>query len=89
MMDDPKFLEAKARYIDLLRSIGQPERKMGLAASIVGLLTLAYAVMQGGGFDSPVGLAGITATAAGWTLFVHAGIKRARFVRANPFRSNV
>ena len=89
MMDDPKFLEAKARYLDTLRAIGQQERKMGLAASIVGLLTLAYAMTQGGGFESPFGLAGISATAAGWTLFVHAGIKRARFVRANPFRSNV
>ncbi|WP_269713445.1 hypothetical protein [Caulobacter sp. NIBR2454] len=84
-MSDADLVKRQSAYVDTLRNLGKRERTFGLIASLFGVLMLMWATYRGEGARSLLGFAGVGVVALGWILFISVVVRRARFVRSNPF----
>ncbi|MDG2521997.1 hypothetical protein P7B02_10650 [Caulobacter segnis] len=84
-MSDADLVQRQTDYVQTLRTMGKRERTLGLVASLIGVLMLMWATYRGEGARSLLGFSGVGVVALGWVLFVSVVVRRARFVRSNPF----
>ena len=86
--EDLVFMIRRAGYVDEVRHVALRTRKLGWAALLAGVGTVAWAATRGPGVDSAAAYLGELAIAFGWVLFALAMVKRTRYVRAHPFDPN-
>jgi|GEM_PF-593308 len=86
--EDLVFMIRRAAYVDDIRNVALRTRRIGWAALLAGLGTLAWAATRGPGVHSRAAHSGEIAIALGWALFVYVMVRRTRYVRAHPFDPN-
>jgi hypothetical protein len=83
--DDIVFMIRRAAYVDEIRSVARRERRIGWTALVLGVLTLAWAWLEGPGMHSRVAHTAEAAIVLSSLLFFWAMFRRTRYVRAHPF----
>ncbi len=83
--DDIVFMIRRAAYVDQIRSVALRERRIGWAAMLLGMVTLAWAWIDGPGVHSRVAHAAEAGIALSAILFFYAMVRRTRYARAHPF----
>ena len=86
--DDIVFMIRRAAYVGEVRAVALRARRVALAALMLGLATLAWAVLRGPGVHSRPAHWGEAAIALSWLLLAYVLFRRTRYVRANPFDPN-
>ena len=88
MNEDVAFMVRRAAYIDEIRAVALRARRMGWAALLLGIGTIAWAALRGPGVHSRPAHWGEAAILLAWALFFYAMIRRTRYVRTHPFHPN-
>ena len=83
--EDIVFMIRRAAYVDEIRSVALRARRLGWAAMVLGLVTLAWAWLDGPGMHSRVAHTAEAAIGLSWLLFFYAMVRRTRYARAHPF----
>jgi len=88
MSDDIVFMIRRAAYVSDVRAVALRARRVALLALMIGLVTLAWAVLRGPGVHSRLAHTGEAAIGLSWLLLAYVLFRRTRYVRANPFDPN-
>jgi hypothetical protein len=83
--DDIVFMIRRAAYVSDVRAVALRARRIALLALMIGVATLAWAVLRGPGVHSRQAHWGEAAIGLSWLLLAYVLFRRTRYVRANPF----